>query len=568
MKLSDRMGAPRRARPEPLSDDGERSLDSARASDPLAELKTRVWTGLIRTFEHDRGTDLSSPENRERLNAHIDALIATEEHLLSSEERISIRDAIAAEVIGHGPLQPLLDDPSVTEIMVNAPDLIFIERGGRLEETDAAFFSVEHLRRVIDRIVGNVGRQINESAPLVDARMDDGSRVNAIIPPLAIDGPQLTIRKFSDSVLGVETLIENGSISREGALFLQAAVEAECNVIVSGGTGWEESGIVRLYLNPGPEKVAQNWPAVTVGRGKSPEDAVAFDVDGDGMLDVVSCHEGKQRQILAHRFVGKESSWEDLLNKSNWNTQSFDQLDGQMWMFAATIQLRDGTESLIAGAKGSQATLTLLIPPSKQRHDLKTWKTTRLRNVGWIMSLLVMDMDNDQDDDLVFSDRKGAQKGVSWLEQPDTNPSTTTWTEHRIGAKDQETLFIDASPDRILASTRNDSWLEFKRIQGEWAKTVHPNPASIPHGKAVKRLGKSSLIMTSNTASDRLKPKRPGIWLKQGDENWSPIGAETSTKFDRIECIDLDNDGDLDVMTCEERRNLGVVWYENPGVVD
>ena len=90
---------------------------------------------------------------------------------------------------------------------------------------------------MIDRIVGNVGRQINESAPLVDARMDDGSRVNAIIPPLAIDGPQLTIRKFSDSVLGVETLIENGSISREGALFLQAAVEAECNVIVSGGTG-------------------------------------------------------------------------------------------------------------------------------------------------------------------------------------------------------------------------------------------------------------------------------------------------------------------------------------------
>lgn len=237
MKLSDRMGAPRRARPEPLSNDGERSLDSARASDPLAELKTRVWSGLIRTFEHDRGTDLSSPENRERLDAHIDALIATEEHLLSPEERIMIRDAIAAEVIGHGPLQPLLDDPTVTEIMVNAPDLIFIERGGRLEETDAAFFSVDHLRRVIDRIVGNVGRQINESAPLVDARMDDGSRVNAIIPPLAIDGPQLTIRKFSDTVLGVDALIENGSISREGALFLQAAVEAECNVIVSGGTG-------------------------------------------------------------------------------------------------------------------------------------------------------------------------------------------------------------------------------------------------------------------------------------------------------------------------------------------
>ena len=237
-----------------MSVEGERSLDAARATDPLADLKTRVQSSLIHTFQRDRGTDLSSPENRERLDAHIDALIASEEHLLSSEERTSIRDAIAAEVIGHGPLQPLLDDPSVTEIMVNAPDLIFIERGGRLEETDAAFFSEDHLRRVIERIVGHVGREINESSPLVDARMSDGSRVNAIIPPLAIDGPQLTIRKFSDGVLDVETLIENGSLSPQGALFLQAAVEAECNVIVSGGTGTGKTTLLNAlssFIPPG-----------------------------------------------------------------------------------------------------------------------------------------------------------------------------------------------------------------------------------------------------------------------------------------------------------------------------
>lgn len=257
MKLSDRMGAPRRARPEPVNDEGERSLDSARASDPLAELKTRVWSGLVRTFQTDRGTDLSSPENRERLNAHIDTLIASEGHLLAAEERVSIRDAIAAEVIGHGPLQPLLDDPSVTEIMVNAPDLIFIERAGRLEETDAAFFSEDHLRRVIERIVGHVGREINESSPLVDARMEDGSRVNAIIPPLAIDGPQLTIRKFSDGVLGVDALIENGSLSPEGSMFLQAAVEAECNIIVSGGTGTGKTTLLNALSSfiPAGERV-------------------------------------------------------------------------------------------------------------------------------------------------------------------------------------------------------------------------------------------------------------------------------------------------------------------------
>ena len=257
MRLSDRMGAPQRARPEPLSDDGERSLEAARASDPLAELKTRVWSGLVRTFQTDRGADLTSPENRERLNAHIDALIASEGHSLALDELVSIRDTIAAEVVGHGPLQPLLDDPTVTEIMVNAPDLIFVERAGRLEETDAAFFSEDHLRRVIDRIVGHVGRQINESSPLVDARMDDGSRVNAIIPPLAIDGPQLTIRKFSDGVLGVEALIENGSISLEGSKFLQAAVEADCNIIVSGGTGTGKTTLLNALSSfiPAGERV-------------------------------------------------------------------------------------------------------------------------------------------------------------------------------------------------------------------------------------------------------------------------------------------------------------------------
>ena len=233
MRLSDRMAAPQRARPEPLPETGERSVGAARASDPLAELKTRVQIALIRTFKHERDTDLSSPEHRERLDQHIDELLAAEQVLLSPEERTAIRGAIAAEVTGYGPIQPLLDDPTVTEIMVNAPDLIFVERGGRLEETDAVFFSEDHLRRVIDRIVEQVGREINESSPLVDARMEDGSRINAIIPPLAIDGPQLTIRKFSEGVLDVEALIANGSISFECCRFLQAAVEAECNIIVS-----------------------------------------------------------------------------------------------------------------------------------------------------------------------------------------------------------------------------------------------------------------------------------------------------------------------------------------------
>ena len=192
---------------------------------------------LFDVFDPSLINDLDLPKVRRHLDDLLDKLIAAEEHLLSPDERRSIIDAVTDDVLAHGPIQRFLDDPSVSEIMVNAPDLIFVERDGRLEETDASFYSEAHLRKVIDRIVGNAGRTINESSPLVDARLDDGSRVNVVIPPLAIDSPTLTIRKFSHGSLKLTDLLANGSLTEAAAGFLQAAVSSKCNILVSGGTG-------------------------------------------------------------------------------------------------------------------------------------------------------------------------------------------------------------------------------------------------------------------------------------------------------------------------------------------
>ncbi len=246
MSLSERMGrgsdesikTARHALSEAMGEDlPEPSTAPQRAFDPLADLKTRVQTELFRTFDPKLTNDLAAPKVRRQLDTMLDRLVASEERLLTPDERRSIIDDVADNVLGFGPIQRYLDDPGVSEIMVNAPDQIFIERDGQLEETDASFYSASHLRGVIERIVGQIGRTINESSPMVDARLKDGSRVNAVIPPLSIDSPTLTVRKFAHESLTINDLLENQSITPAAAGFLEAAVAAKCNILVSGGTG-------------------------------------------------------------------------------------------------------------------------------------------------------------------------------------------------------------------------------------------------------------------------------------------------------------------------------------------
>ena len=144
---------------------------------------------------------------------------------------------VTADILGYGPLEPFLSDPEVTEVMVNAYDDIFVERGGRIEHTDAAFDDERQLRQVISRIVAAVGRRVDESSPLCDARLPDGSRVNVVLPPLALRGPALTVRKFPESPMQVSELVERGSITPQVAVFVEACVAGKLNVLVSGGTG-------------------------------------------------------------------------------------------------------------------------------------------------------------------------------------------------------------------------------------------------------------------------------------------------------------------------------------------
>jgi pilus assembly protein CpaF len=215
--------------------------------DALAGLKQRAASALF-TRMGSRIGDTSSSEEDLRSFAvdELSAVIDDEQVPLSPEERRRLIREISDEVMGYGPLQRLLEDPSVTEVMVNRFDQIYVERHGHLALTELQFSSDDHLRKVIERIVSKVGRRIDESSPLVDARLEDGSRVNAIIPPLAVNGPSLTIRKFSHVPLTVANLIEWGSMTQEMAELLSACVRARLNVIVSGGTGTGKTTLLNV----------------------------------------------------------------------------------------------------------------------------------------------------------------------------------------------------------------------------------------------------------------------------------------------------------------------------------
>jgi len=200
------------------------------------DLKNRIQETLI--AELDPKMDLNRTDEVKRtIEQMYDTILTQENIILSRIERQRLFEAIVAEILGLGPIEPLLADDTITEIMVNGPKKVYIERNGKIEKTNIQFESDEHVMRVIDRIVAPLGRRIDESSPYVDARLPDGSRVNAIIPPLSLIGPVLTIRKFARIPLTVEKLIEYGTVTPEAIEFLKACVVARLNIIVSGGTG-------------------------------------------------------------------------------------------------------------------------------------------------------------------------------------------------------------------------------------------------------------------------------------------------------------------------------------------
>jgi pilus assembly protein CpaF len=211
--------------------------DTPRANEPFAELKTAVHLQVIGVLGPQLlNVRLDSADMRERVLSEIRTRLATETGL-SREDRERLTLEIGDDILGYGPLERLLDDDSITEIMVNGASDVWIERQGRLYETTVRFNDESHLRRIINRIVAQVGRRIDESSPMVDARLMDGSRVNAIIPPLSLSGPLLTIRKFHRRRLTLDDMINIGTLSTEAVEFLTTCVVAELNILISGGTG-------------------------------------------------------------------------------------------------------------------------------------------------------------------------------------------------------------------------------------------------------------------------------------------------------------------------------------------
>ncbi len=343
-------------------------------------------------------------------------------------------------------------------------------------------------------------------------------------------------------------------------------------------TGWEQGGVVRVYLHPGKGKGRETWPAVTVGKVGSPEDAVFIDLDGDGATDVVSCCEGGTKSVFVH-WAPKDKS--KYLDPAAWTTEPFPALKGQaMWMFCMPMQV-DGKHGidLVLGAKGKGAAIGWLEAPERPR-DLAAWKWHPLCDVGWVMSLAAADVDGDGDTDILASDRKGPTRGCLWLEHPGFGEKVTQpWAVHRIGPR-HEVMFLDlADLDQDgradLTVPTFDRKLHFLRrtaaANPTWETLPVPFPERPGTGKAARigdidGDGKPDVVLTLGEG----QPDRGGVmWLSRKGDEWvihDISGPPTAKGFkpDLIQLLDLDGDGDLDVLTTEEAAGLGVIWYENP----
>jgi hypothetical protein len=340
-------------------------------------------------------------------------------------------------------------------------------------------------------------------------------------------------------------------------------------------TGWEQSGIVRVYLNPGPEHSKSSWPAIDVGAVADIEDAVFVDLDQDGAIDVVSSSEGETRTISFHWAPQEKDRYSD---STAWSTQSVPSTAGQRWMYAIPFDV-DGQRELdvVIGSK-NDGTVSWLESPENPR-DVTAWKLHKIVDAGWIMSLQAVDIDGDRQDDIVVSDRSGPHQGVYWL-----NRRTPGEFElQHIGAGDVTPKFLDArrtdAGPEIAVTTNEAGILLFQGGPGRWEQIRIPGAfnKSAAFGD-LNHDGRWDLAYTSVKGESPKNPDAFVGWIEgDGFLHEKPpvvhrISDPAGSKFDRIELLDLDGDGDLDLVTCEERadrqdtarKGLGVIWYENP----
>ncbi len=338
-------------------------------------------------------------------------------------------------------------------------------------------------------------------------------------------------------------------------------------------TGWEEGGAVVVYLNPGPNKADDRWPAVTVGSIKGVEDAVSVDLDGDGAIDVVSCAEGKLNNVFVH-WAPKSKI--DYLETKSWKTEAFTKSTGRRWMFAMPMDVnRDGRVDLVVGSKNNDAMIGWLENPENSR-DTAAWKLHPLAKASWIMSIQSVDLDADNHPDILYSDRFGKEPGIYWLKNPGN--STGMWKRRLVGGKNKQVMFLTSgklSPDdtatTVICATLNGELVCCEsESTGKWSETILPLPFGLKAGKGVAIAdinGDARPDIVTTAEAQREKDEMIAVsWKENRPDGWvdHAISDQQGRKFDRIEMLDLDGDGDLDLLTCEEVHDLGVFWYENP----
>src|SRR3954464_10815430 len=232
---------------------GGGNAGNGQSNKSFEELKRLIHSKLVDKLDLSRVSDLAGDTLRREIRLVVERLWDTESPLLNRMERERLIDEVLDETFGFGPLEMLLKDPTISDILINGPYKIYVERRGKLEKTDVKFRDNDHLLQIIDRIVSKVGRRVDETSPMVDARLPDGSRVNAIIPPLALDGPSMSIRRFGANPLKLEDLLNYKAFTPEMAMLMEAAIKARLNVLISGGTGCGKTTLLNTLSSFIPE---------------------------------------------------------------------------------------------------------------------------------------------------------------------------------------------------------------------------------------------------------------------------------------------------------------------------